>query len=263
MSAPADVLSPAPGRALPGVARDWHDAVVELRQYTLKPGGRDALVALFEREFIESQEALGMHVIGQFHDLDRPDRFVWLRGFASMPARAQALQAFYDGPVWQRHRDTANGTMLDSDDVLLLRPSRAGAGFARPAAPRPPNADGGPADAVWVAGICRLARTADEGFATLFEERLIPLLVRHGAALRARLVTESAPNTFPRLPVREGEEVFVWFLGFETTDAHLAHLAALARDPDWRAAIDQARATGLLEAPAWLRLRATPRSELR
>ena len=81
------------------------DAVVELRQYTLQPGERDVLIELFEREFVEPQEAVGMHVIGHFRDLDAPDRFVWLRGFPSMAARQDALQSFYFGPVWQRHRD--------------------------------------------------------------------------------------------------------------------------------------------------------------
>src|SRR5471030_2209436 len=97
-------------------------AVLELRQYTLHPGHRDELIALFEREFVETQEAVGSHVLGTFRDLDAPDRFVWLRGFADMAARADALGAFYGGPAWQRHRDAANATMVDSDDVLLLRP---------------------------------------------------------------------------------------------------------------------------------------------
>src|SRR5262245_32255059 len=115
------------------------DAVVELRQYTLHPGRRDALIALFEREFVEAQEAAGMHVIGQFRDLDAEDRFVWLRGFASMPVRRDALDAFYSGRAWQHHRSAANATMIDSDNVLLLRPARNGAGLAAAKAPRPPT----------------------------------------------------------------------------------------------------------------------------
>src|SRR6266568_2073756 len=95
--------------------------VLELRQYTLYPGKRDVLIDLFEREFIESQEALGAQVIGQFRDLDNPDRFVWLRGFRDMDARLDALQSFYDGPVWKAHREEANATMADSSNVLLLR----------------------------------------------------------------------------------------------------------------------------------------------
>ncbi len=91
---------------------------------------RDVLIELFEREFIESQEALGLTLVGQFRDLDNPDRFVWLRGFADMPARAQALKDFYGGPVWKAHREVANETMIDSDNVLLLRPARLASGFS-------------------------------------------------------------------------------------------------------------------------------------
>jgi hypothetical protein len=54
-------------------------ALVELRQYTLHPGRRDELIDLFEREFVETQEACCMTVIGHFRDLDAADRFVWLR----------------------------------------------------------------------------------------------------------------------------------------------------------------------------------------
>src|SRR5437899_2034129 len=104
--------------------------IVELRQYTLHPGMRDVLIELFDRNFIESQEALGMKIIGQFRDLDDPNRFVWLRGFPDMASRAQALQDFYGGPVWKVHREAANATMIDSDNVLLLRPASPASGFS-------------------------------------------------------------------------------------------------------------------------------------
>src|SRR4051812_11897651 len=89
--------------------------IVELRQYTLYPGKRDVLIELFDREFVDSQEALGIKIIGQFRDLDNPNRFVWLRGFSDMPSRKRALEAFYGGSVWKAHREAANATMLDSD----------------------------------------------------------------------------------------------------------------------------------------------------
>ena len=88
--------------------------VVELRDYLLQPGQREVLVELFDRAFVESQEAVGMRVIGQFRDLDRPDHFVWLRGFADMATRKHGLESFYGGPVWAAHRDAANATMIDS-----------------------------------------------------------------------------------------------------------------------------------------------------
>jgi hypothetical protein len=75
------------------------DGVLELRQYTLRGGRRDALIELFESNFIEPQNAVGANVIGTFRDLDDPDRFVWIRGFASMADREAALEAFYKDPV--------------------------------------------------------------------------------------------------------------------------------------------------------------------
>lgn len=103
--------------------------VVELRQYTLKAGRRDTLIDIFDSRLIEGQEGTGMTIIGQFRDLDRPDMFVWMRGFDGMDARKNALADFYGGPVWAANRDAANATMIDSDDVLLLKPAWPDAGF--------------------------------------------------------------------------------------------------------------------------------------
>jgi hypothetical protein len=75
--------------------------ILELRQYTLHPGKRDDLIELFDREFVETQEAVGMTIVGQFRDLADSTRFVWVRGFRGMPSRAEALTAFYGGPVWK------------------------------------------------------------------------------------------------------------------------------------------------------------------
>src|SRR5216110_2138815 len=112
--------------------------IVELRQYTLHPGKRDVLIDLFDREFIEPQEAVGMKIIGQFRDVDDRNRFVWLRGFRDMASRAQALQEFYGGPVWKAHREAANAAIVDSDNVLLLRPALPTSGFPLESRERPP-----------------------------------------------------------------------------------------------------------------------------
>lgn len=231
-------------------------AVVELRQYTLQPGQRDALIDLFEREFVESQEAAGMTLLGQFRDLDAPDRFVWLRGFADMAMRADALGAFYGGPVWQVHRDAANATMIDSDDVLLLRPLRSGSGF--PAPLRPPL--GAPRRAMVAATLCHFATSVEPATLALFEGSLAPLLERAGARLLATLVTESATNTFPRLPVREGEHVLAWFAAFDSMEAHARHVEAVAADATWP---DAWRVFAQpMQRSETLRLAPTPRSRL-
>src|SRR4030095_11803153 len=147
--------------------------VVELRQYTLKPGQRDVLIDLFEREFIESQEATGMKIIGTFRDLSNPDRFVWLRGFSDMAARAQALQEFYGGPVWKKHREAANATMIDSDNVLLLHPGRSDSGFRLENLKRPSLGSKESSNALIVATIYYLDRTAQDNFIQMFEHELV------------------------------------------------------------------------------------------
>jgi hypothetical protein len=111
--------------------------IVELRDYLLHPGQRDTLITLFEREFVETQEAEGMRVIGQFTDLDRPDHFVWLRGFADKAARRAGLESFYGGGVWAKHREAANATMIDASDVRLLCYARPTWSLVTPAHARP------------------------------------------------------------------------------------------------------------------------------
>lgn len=204
-------------------------SIVELRQYTLHPGTRDILIELFDREFVDSQEALGMTVIGQFRDLDDPNRFVWLRGFSDMPARAHALSSFYGGPVWKAHRDTANATMIDSDNVLLLRPARQTSGFSLEHSQRPPLGANVVQQGLVVATIYYLNAAADADFINFYERDLQPVLTDAGASILAYFVPETSANNFPRLPVREGEAVFVWFARFSDLAAYEHHMAALAR----------------------------------
>src|SRR5262245_49846616 len=84
-------VHPSGKRAMIAARKPTALQIVELRQYTLRQGRRDVLIDLFERELVESQEAAGMEVIGQFRVVDHPDRFTWLRGFADMATRARAL----------------------------------------------------------------------------------------------------------------------------------------------------------------------------
>ncbi|MBC6450679.1 NIPSNAP family protein [Actinokineospora xionganensis] len=163
--------------------------ILELRQYTLHPGRRDELISLFEREFVESQVALGITLPGLFRDADDPDRFVWLRGFADMAARKAALEAFYGGPVWKAHRDAANATMIDSDNVLLLGVVRdfSDASVGSPVTAMIHYFDAPVTDDV-------VEKAAAEPFLAVFRG-------------------DYSENTFPALPVRVGEQVLVTFGG--------------------------------------------------
>ena len=197
--------------------------VVELRQYTLHPGKRDVLIDLFERHFLEGQEDAGMTVIGQFRVLEDPNRFFWLRSFPDMPARAEALAAFYDGPIWAEHRDAANATMIDSDNVLLLHPATPESNFSQDGASR----------RLIVATIYYLDEPAGEDFLNLFEKRIKPVVTSNGATVLAAFVTDHSANTFPRLPVRENVRVFVWFASFSDEAAYERYAQAMSGDARW------------------------------
>jgi quinol monooxygenase YgiN len=233
-------------------------AVVELRRYALRPGHRDLLIELFDRELVETQEAVGMRVLGQFRDLDDPDSFVWMRGFADMESRRRALESFYGGPAWKEHARAANATMLDSDNVLLLRPVRGLEFDLGRRAPRASTVD--PPGLIAVTIWPLKPAVADDG-PSLFEELLEPALRDLGAAAVATYETEHGENTFPALPVRENENVFVWISIFESDDDHARHLRALEGSPGWRDAWESAAAYSA--APlTMLRLEPTSRSAL-
>jgi hypothetical protein len=158
-----------------------------------------------------------------------------------MRARAAALTAFYDGPVWARHRDAANATMLDSDDVLLLRPVGPSA--------LPPATPGG--RSVLTATVHLLREPAGEGFLRWYTAEVEPVLERAGSRRLALLETEPAPNTFPRLPVREGVSALVRLAAFPDEATLAAVQQRVGTSPGWAAATQI------------LRLRPTSRSAIR
>ncbi|MBI3714575.1 MAG: NIPSNAP family protein [Betaproteobacteria bacterium] len=237
-------------------------AVLELRQYTLHPGKRDVLIELFEREFLESQEALGMRVVGQFRDAIDPDRFVWLRGFRDMPARGEALAAFYGGPVWQAHRNTANPTMIDASNVLLLRPLKEGYGFAADSERAAVGTKVPPASRI-AATVYLLRSPVDDALVRLFENEMKPALAAAGAMPIATFQTEYAANNFPRLPIREGEHALVWFARFANVAAHAAFQRRLTESGRWNRDVMPALSKLLLTAPQALLLEPAARSALR
>jgi NIPSNAP protein len=235
--------------------------IVELRQYTLHPGKRDVLIELFDREFVESQEVLGMDLVGQFRDLDAPDRFVWFRGFRDMPSRARALEAFYGGPVWKAHREAANATMIDSSNVLLLRPARPGSEFSirndRSQASAKESAKG-----LIVVTIYYFNAPVTEDFIRFFESTVKPALTDAGASVLAYFVTEHSANTFPRLPVREGENVFVWISSFRDRATYGDHETALSKSERWKSKMSK-ELSRRIERSEVLKLSPTSRSRLR
>lgn len=211
----------APG--VPAAAEPPCCRVLELRQYDMKPGGPDVLTSMFEEVFQDALEGMGMTIAGTFRDESRPERFVWLRGFTDMESRGKQLDAFYGGPVWKQHRARANATMIDVGNVLLLRPAGEGTGLALP-----DRAAQGVAARVIVATVHSFPGPVPADFPAWFGREAVP---QAGAPVLGQFVTETAPNSYPRLPIREGENVFVWLAAYPDVASAQAPLDGIA---GWR-----------------------------
>lgn len=219
--------------------------VAELRRYVLRPGGFQTLMDLFERQLTTGQQEAGMELGGIFAEPDRPDRFVWWRAFTGMQERRRALEAFYLGPIWAQVRDRANATMVDSDDVLLLRPTLPAR--REPPARHRPSADG---DAVATMIVRHSGDTEVERWLTIeLHARLEDTFGYRVAAWR----TEPAENTFPRLPVRT-EPAFVASVTFNSATGRDT---ALARHADALHQLVTERLGGRLHEIELMRLQPT------
>ena len=232
------------------------DTVFELRQYTLFGGKRDTLITLFEKNFIDSQDAVGSHVIGTFRDLDDPDRFVWLRGFRDMQARQQALDAFYGhSPAWLAHKKEANVTMVDSDNVLLLRPASSPPDFAS-------NEHASNSHAIYGVTIYYLGGVDEAQFGNFFEQAIVPRLTAAGVRPVANLMTDEGPNNYPRLPVRERDRVFLWIARWPTEKDYASFAEQMRNWSGWRDKAPEAVLPAVMRKPEHLRLKPTEHSPL-
>jgi NIPSNAP protein len=231
-------------------------AIVELRQYLLQRGRRDELIELFDRELVDSQEAVGARVIGQFRDVDRVNHFVWLRGFHDHLARQQALTSFYGGPVWREHGRAAAATMIDSDDVHQLNAisepdDRLGIRLSSD------RDRGGNRGAILVVVAHRRSdQTTDQD--DLIREHLIPIVEDGGVRTVGVYTTDPTANPYPTLPVRPSN-VLVWIAAASTPDTldQAAGQVAIARHELGRHASANGLGEILLDV---LRLEPTERS---
>jgi hypothetical protein len=222
--------------------------VVELRRYRLRPGRFDSLQRVFQNELVEPQIAAGMRLGGQFGDRDDPDRFVWFRGFASMERRHRALERFYRGPVWREHAHEANATMLDSDDVLLLRPT------VPPHPPGPAVAPGDVTGEEWAAlQVLELPR-GDEPLEAWISRTYHAALERVSGRPVAMWRTEHSSNTFAALPVRTGS-FFVALVVCPTADEWAQISGRLLADEEWLHCDEKLRSAGV--DVEWTHLRPT------
>lgn len=182
--------------------------VIELRRYRLVDGAAQRFSRAFETWFPEAFQQLGALVLGHFYERGEVERFTWLRGYPDMAARAAVNTAFYDGPVWQEHKAVLNQDILDSDNVLLLRPLHPGSAIPAIASVDPVAEPGG-AGGIAVLQIFPVidgeliacAQSAERWFAS-YQGR--------GVTEAGILATLDEANNFPRHPIRTDGTYLVW-----------------------------------------------------
>jgi hypothetical protein len=152
--------------------------------------------------------------------------------------------------------------MIDSDNVLLLRPTSSASGFCLDNVRRSPLGAMEKAKGLLVVAIYHLAGRTGAELTDLFEREIEPELTKTGASVLASFVTESHPNTFPALPVREDANVFVSFSLFTDRATYEQHAAAFASSMRGKE-LAAKQLSGLIKGqPEILMLAPTPRSLL-
>jgi hypothetical protein len=234
---------------------DFH--VIEFRRYTIKEGEREHFAAYFESYFPEAFQQMGAIAFGQFFERRNPVAFTWLRGFKNTDARAIINAGFYYGPLWKEHSSTMNNLMVDSDNVLLLRPLSPERGI--PVLPSvDPVKEGKGAQGVVVAEIFAVKPESVDTFAQRAEATFASYRAA-GAREAGVLVTLDVPNNFPQLPVRTDGPYLVWLGIVRDNQALEAKFAPLAER-----SVESLSATSLLRGtPELVVLDPTRRSRLR
>lgn len=231
--------------------------VIEFRRYTIKDGERKHFAQYFESYFPEAFQQLGAIAVGSFFERKNQSGFTWIRAFHTIEDRAVVNAAFYYGPVWKEHKKTLNDLMVDSDNVMLLRPLTPERGIAVLPAVDPVTEASG-AQGVAVAEIFAVKANSVEDFAKQAE----PIFASYraaGAHEAGVLVTLDVVNNFPQLPVRTDGPYLVW-LGIVRDNQMLEKEFS----PVAEHSLQSLSATGLLRgSPELVTLDPTPRSRLR
>ena len=253
----AQSAQPAPKATTEPSAHLSDFQAIEFRRYIIKPGEREHFAQYFESYFPEAFQQLGAIAAGSFFERKNQSGFTWIRGFHTIEARAVANAAFYYGPLWKEHKKTLNDLMIDSDNVMLLRPLSPERGIPILPAVDPVTEAVG-AQGIVVAQIFAVKADGVEAFAQAAETTFAGYRAA-GAREAGILVTLDVTNNFPQLPIRTDGPYLVW-LGIlkdnQTLEGEFTPLAERS--------LQALSATGLLRgAPELVILDPTHRSRLR
>ena len=181
--------------------------VIEIRNYLLKDGQREAYIEGFENYFVDTLNAEGNYVLGQFRIKGEDNRFVWIRGFDDMATRKEALQNFFGTKHWEKYKHIPGNLLVGYTNVHLLKPLHLAdetgdseSGFPIAWFGRPKGV------AVVDFYIANEMRDQLIGFVNTTYDSLM-----HAAGVKdiSYWVSETSPNNYPSLPVFQDKNLLV------------------------------------------------------
>jgi hypothetical protein len=95
--------------------------IFELRQYTIRPGQREAWVKCMEEEIIPFQVKMGMVILGSFVGEEDESVYVWLRRFDNEAERKRLYDRVYQSDYWKTEISPRVGTMIDREQAKITR----------------------------------------------------------------------------------------------------------------------------------------------
>lgn len=206
-------------------AADQPIRVLELRNYVTKPGQRDKFISYFETNFIDSQNALGGYILGQFRVQAADDNFFWMRGFNDMASRSRYLPEFYRGAFWKQHRSDANAMLINNDNVYLLKPLSLSED--QPDTAVNSNEFGKRKGLVVIDYY--VANTRLKELIEYFKSKYLPFLKGHDVSTTS-WVSELTENDFPGLPVFQDKNLLVTITTFKNEAEYQLKLKQMNAD---------------------------------
>jgi hypothetical protein len=179
--------------------------IIELRNYLLRPGQRDYFIDSLEIKIIDTLNARGNYVLGQYRIKDAPDNFLWIRGFNDMTSRLEALNGFYSSEYWKKHVSIPRKYVVGYTNVSNRKVDST-AGF----------------EMDWFGRQKGLA-VVDFYVANEMRTQLVDFVSTfYDSAMRASgvkdvsyWISESTPNDYPNLPVFQDKNLLVTITFFK------------------------------------------------
>jgi hypothetical protein len=203
-----------------------HVQVIELRNYLLRPGHRDQFISEFEDKLVDTLNARGNLILGQFRVKGAEDNFLWIRGFRDMPSRAKALREFYSSDYWATQEHIPIRHLLNYGNVHLLKPldisknKEENFGFPMEWFGRPKG--------VAVVDLY-VANERLNDLIDFFRTRYDSLLKASGLNEISYWISEQKPNDYPGIPAFQDKNLLVTISFYKNEQEYLSTMKNIER----------------------------------